>query len=217
MPDRPKRWPPPWLFLILILPGGVFYSFTSTPLPFLLSKAEVAVDQIANLGALLQIPTIFYFLWAPLVDMKLRRRTWLVITAFLSAGCLGIAMPLISADHLTLITVLLIAGMTINVLVSAAHGGLMVSSLTRASQATASGWTQAGNVGGGAVGAGVTLWLIAHVPLPIAVLATTAMAALPALAALTISESLPTSSAGFLDHLRSIGKELVAVFRSSRT
>ena len=217
MPDRLNRWPPPWLFLILILPGGVFYSFTSTPLPFLLSKAGVTVDRIANLGALLQIPTIFYFLWAPLVDMKLRRRTWLVITAFLSAGCLGIAMPLIGPQHLTLITALLFAGMTINVLVSAAHGGLMVSSLTRAGQATASGWTQAGNVGGGAVGAGVTLWLVAHVPLPMAVLATTAMAALPALAALTISENPPVSATGFGGHLHSIGKELLAVFRSGRT
>jgi PAT family beta-lactamase induction signal transducer AmpG len=93
----------------------------------------------------------------------------------------------------------------------------MVSSLTRAGQATASGWTQAGNVGGGAVGAGVTLWLLAHVPLSLAVMATVAMAALPSLAALTIQEAPPASSAGFTDHLRSIGKELLTVFRSGRT
>ena len=217
MSERPKRWPPPWLFLILILPGGIYNGFTQTPLPFVLGRAGVPVDRIASLESLLQVPTIFYFFWAPLVDMKLRRRTWLVLASFASAVCLALGTPLLGTRYLTPITILLFAGMTINVLVSAAHGGLMVSTLTRAGQGKASGWTQAGNLGGGAVGAGITLWLLSRLPLPVAGLATAAMTAAPSLAALTIAEEPPKSSANPLEHVRKIGKELLTVFHSRRT
>jgi hypothetical protein len=216
MPDR-RRWPPPWLFLILILPGGIFGGFTMTPLPFLLGKAGVPVERIANIGSLLYIPTIFYSLWAPLVDMKLRRRTWLVLASFLSAACLGLAMPLVGTSHLALVTAVLFAGQVINVLVSSAQGGLMVTALGPADQAKASGWTQAGNLGGGAIGAGITLWLLQRISLPLASMATAAMTAVPSLAALTIPEGPPAAAAGLGDHIRKIGKELLLVMRSRRT
>ncbi len=217
MSARSKRWPPPWLFLILILPGGIFNGFTQTPLPFLLGKAGVTVDRIANIESLLQVPTVLYFLWAPLVDMKLRRRTWLVLASFVSAGCLAVAMPLVGVRYLTAVTAVLLAGMTINVMVSSAQGGLMVSTLSRAWQAQASAWTQAGNLGGGALGAGISLWLLTRVPLPVSVLATAAMTAVPSLAALTIAEAPPARTSGLVDHIRKVGKELITVFHSRRT
>ena len=217
MTDRPTRWPPPWLFLILILPGGVFSGFIITPLPFLLGKAGVPVVHIANLESLLQIPTIFYFFWAPLVDMRLRRRTWLILTSCVSAASLALAMPLVGPDRLTAVAILLSVGMTVNVLVSSAQGGLMVSALSREAQAKASGWSQAGNLGGGALGAGITLWILARMPLPVAILATAAMVAIPSFAALTVPEGAPPPTAGFLDHVRKITNELVSVFRSRQT
>ncbi|HLK46767.1 MAG TPA: hypothetical protein VKT49_01455 [Bryobacteraceae bacterium] len=216
MSGTTKRGPPPWLFLILILPGGIFNGFTQTPLPFVLGQAGVPVDRIANLESLLQVPTVIYFFWAPLVDMKLRKRTWLMLASFASAGCLAFATPLMSTRYLTAVTALLFAGMTINVLVSSAQGGLMVSTLSRAGQAQASGWTQAGNLGGGALGAGITLWLLARLPLPLAGLLTAGMTAIPSLAGLSIAEAPPAKAADLLDHFRKIGKELLGVFHSRR-
>jgi hypothetical protein len=200
-----------------MLPGGIYNGFTQTPMPFLLEKAGVSVERIANIESLLQLPPIFYFFWAPLVDMKLRRRTWLVVVSFISAACLVAAAPLVGSSHLVLVTALLFGGMLVNVLCSAAQGGLMVSSLSRAGQAQASGWTQAGNLGGGALGGGITLWLLSRLPLPVAAVATGAMTALPSLAALSVDEGPPAASAGLLDHIRKIGKELIAVFHSRRT
>ena len=214
MSDRPRRWPPPWLFLPLILPGGIYSGFIITALPFLLGQAKVPVEKIANIASLLYFPAIIYFLWAPLVDMKLRRRTWLVLTSFLSAGALMAAMPLVGERHLTLVTALFLGGLVVNVLVSSAQGGLMVTSLAPEGQAHASGWTQAGNLGGGAFGAGVTLWLLGKMSMPWAAFLTAAMTALPALAALTIKEGPPVRTAGLLDHIARIGKELMAMARS---
>src|SRR5579885_2266985 len=102
MSRPPRRWPPPWLFFVLILPGGIYGGFTTTPLPFLLGKAGVPVEKIANIGSLLYIPNVLYFLWAPLVDMRLRRKHWLVFTSFASAACLAAAIPLVGPNHLGL-------------------------------------------------------------------------------------------------------------------
>jgi hypothetical protein len=205
------------LFLLLILPGGIFSGFTITPLPYLLGQAGVPVDRIARIGSLLYFPQILYFFWAPVVDMKLRRRAWLVLVSCISAACVGIAIPLVGARHVGLITAIFFAGMTINVLVSAAQGGLMVTSLTPAAQAKAAGWTQAGNLGGGALGAGITLWLLGRLPVAVAAAATTAMTALPSLAALTIREAPPQAGIGLIERMGKIGKELWAVLRTRRS
>jgi MFS transporter, PAT family, beta-lactamase induction signal transducer AmpG len=101
--------------------------------------------------------------------------------------------------------------------VSSAQGGLMVSTLSRAGQAQASGWTQAGNIGAGALGAGITLWLLTRVPLPTAALITAAMVAVPSLAALSVPEERPVKSGNLFDHVHNILRELLAVFRSRRT
>src|SRR5262249_45362301 len=148
---------------------------------------------IANIGSVLYLPPILYFLWAPLVDMLLRRKHWLVLTSFGSAACLAIVIPLVGPTHLALITGLLLVGLVINTLVSSAQGGLMVTALSPEDQAKASGWTQAGNLGGGALGAGITLWILQRAALPVAGLATAAMTALPSLASLSIPEGPPAA------------------------
>jgi hypothetical protein len=89
-----RRWPTPWAFSLLILPLGTYVGFIWTALPFLLRKAGVPVEQIAQIGALLQLPPIFMFLWTPIVDVKLRRRTWLVIAASVTALCMWVACSL---------------------------------------------------------------------------------------------------------------------------
>jgi hypothetical protein len=68
-------WPPPWLFSLLILPLGIVVGFKATQLPFLLFKAGVPVDRIATVSSIANLPGVLVFLWAPLVDIKLRRRT----------------------------------------------------------------------------------------------------------------------------------------------
>jgi hypothetical protein len=77
-PSAPRRWPTPWIFSVLILPIGMYIGFIWTALPFLLSNAGVPVEQISPVAATLQLPPLLMFLWTPVVDVKLRRRTWLL-------------------------------------------------------------------------------------------------------------------------------------------
>src|SRR5713101_5621806 len=95
-----RRSPAPWLFSLLILPLGISVGFKFTALPFLLAKAGVPVDRIATLDSIVHLPAALEFLSAPLVAVKLRLRTWLVIAALESSLCFCFAIPLTGASNI---------------------------------------------------------------------------------------------------------------------
>jgi PAT family beta-lactamase induction signal transducer AmpG len=212
----PRRWPTPWVFSLLILPLGMYVGFIWTALPFLLSRAGVPLEQIARIAALLQLPPILMFLWTPIVDVKLRRRTWLVLGASATALCVWVACSLLGASHLKLLTAFLLSGGVVVALVMASCGGLMVTMLPASAQAKASAWNQAGNFGGGVLGAAVVLWLVERFSLPVVGLATAALVALPAYVAFTIAEPLPIASPWFRGRFAEIRREGLAMLRSPK-
>jgi MFS family permease len=160
----PRRWPTSWLFSLLILPLGIIVvGFNFTALPFLLAQAGVSVDRIASIGSIINLPGVVGFLFAPVVDIKLRRRTWLALGTFGTALSTCLYFPLIGASHLILMTGLILVGGLTTFLVSAACGGLMVKTLSQSAQSKAAAWIMAGQLGGGALGAAFILWLAARV------------------------------------------------------
>jgi MFS transporter, PAT family, beta-lactamase induction signal transducer AmpG len=183
-----RHHPAPWLFGITVLPYGVYYGFISTAMPYLLRNAGVAVDRIAGISALSLAPAVWYFVWAPLADVGLRRRSWLILTAALSAVCLLAAMRLNLPSQLGLFVPLVVAGSAFSTIVAAANGGLMAATLEDNRRGHASGWFQAGYTGGGALGAGITLWLWPHVSAITLSCVVALMVFLPSLAAFLIVE-----------------------------
>ena len=76
----------PWLFAFLIAPDAVIsLGLVSGALSFLLRKEGVDPGRAASIVALLALPHAIYFLWGPVTDFWIRRRTWLVIAAAASA------------------------------------------------------------------------------------------------------------------------------------
>jgi MFS family permease len=211
----PRQWPAPWLFGLLILPLGIYVGFIWTALPLLLSEAGFAIGQIARINAILQIPPILLFLWTPVVDVKLRRRTWLVLSALAAALLLWLACQF-GTEHIKLLTALLFFAGVVVALVMASCGGLMATMLSVSGQAKASGWNQAGNFGGGVLGAAVVLWLVARFSLPMAGLAAATLVALPAFLAFTITEPAPVASSWFRGRFAPFRREALALFRSPR-
>ena len=213
---RDLRKPPaPWLFSLLILPLGiVVVGFNFTAFPLLLAQAGVPVDRIASISSIINLPGVIGFLFAPVVDIKFRRRTWLALASFGTALFACLYFPLIGASHLVFMTAIILVGGLIAFLVSAACGGLIVKTLSESAQSKAAAWIMAGQLGGGALGAAVILWLAARVPIATAGVCVAALVAVPGLLAFTIPEPLPESSAWLQGRLPQIGKELWAVVRS---
>jgi MFS transporter, PAT family, beta-lactamase induction signal transducer AmpG len=212
--DEPRRWPAPWLFSLLILPLGISVGFKFTPLPFLLAQAGVPVDQIATVASIVNLPAVLVVIWAPLVDVMLRRRTWLVIGALATALGLCFAFPLIGASHIGLLTALILAAGIGDSFVMASCGGLMVRTLKSPDQSKASAWQEAGQLGGGALGGAAVIWLAARLPLPMVGLVLALPITLPAFLALTVPEAPPAAYTPFRGRLREIGKEVLALARS---
>jgi PAT family beta-lactamase induction signal transducer AmpG len=213
---RARRWPTPWVFGVLILPLGVYVGYFSTALPFLLSRSGVPVDEIARIGSLLYVPPILMFLWTPVVDVKLCRRTWLILGASVTAFCLLVASRLVGPSHLRLLVLIMFFGGCVVALVAASCGGLMATILSASAQSKAAGWNQAGNFGGGVLGAALVLWLAEHASLSAVGLASAALVLLPALVAFTIPETPPTPSPWFRGRFAEIRREALAVARSPK-
>jgi PAT family beta-lactamase induction signal transducer AmpG len=211
-----ERHPAPWLFGITVLPYGVYYGFITTTMPYLLRNAGVGVDRIAGISALALAPAVWYFIWAPLADIGLRRRAWLMLTAALSAVCLLVALRLQLPSQVSLFVPLVVAGSALSTIVGAANGGLMAATLEDNRRGHASGWFQAGYTGGGAVGAGATLWLSSHVAHNTLGYAVALMIFVPSLAAFLIIEPKAGHRPGMELFAEMLG-DLKVMFTSGRS
>jgi len=153
--------------MVLITPFGVLSGYIAVTLAFQLRQAGASVGQISALVALGTLPQTWKFFWAPIVDLTLDQKKWYVLAGTLSA--VGIAaigfFPATKAGLTALSAVVFITSLSTTVL------GMSVESLLAYStpdelKGHASGWFQAGNLGGGGIGGGLGLMLVEHLPAP---------------------------------------------------
>lgn len=209
-----RRWPAPWVFSLLILPLGMIVGLNYTALPFLLAKAGLTVDRIATLSAIINLPSVTGLILSPMVDVKLRRRTWLAIATFGTAIAACIYFPLLGASHVLLMAGLIFAGGMVTQLVGAAGGGLMVRMLSSADQPKAGAWNMVGALGGGALSGAMVLWLASRMPLPAVGVCLAAVVAILGFIPFTIHEPPPDPSPWFRGRLKAMGKEISELARS---
>jgi PAT family beta-lactamase induction signal transducer AmpG len=213
-PEAPEAHNTPALFAVLVLPYAFSVSVTFLLTPYLLRKHGMSVDQIARVVVVAGLPSIWSFLWSPLADAGLRKRSWVVVSS-LGAGLAG-AIAILSIDgSQAVLTGLLFMMNAFGGLLSSACGALLTA-MSATLRGRSAGWYQSGNTGGAAAGGGLFIWLADHASVPI--LAGVILAAMlaPALAAWRIKEPPPVRRAigpqisGMLDDMGSI-------FRSRRT
>src|ERR1700735_3747604 len=92
--------PAPWIFGLMSVPhavvtGGVTGSLVS----YLLRQQGVSPHLIANQRALLLLPGSLFFLWSPVTDFLLRRRTWFLASS--AAAALGVMLALEMKSYAT--------------------------------------------------------------------------------------------------------------------
>ncbi len=188
------KTPHPIAYLLMIIPFGAISGFTSVALAYTGTEHGVSSEDAALIVGFGMAPQVVKFLWAPLCDMTLNRKTWYALSA---AGCiLGVilmgAIPLrIHAETPDLLpdntvalmkAVVLVTSFATSTLAMAVEG--TVAHLTPpAERGRVAGWLQSGNLGGGAIGGGVALALMKGLPAPwmagIAVAAFFALCAAP--------------------------------------
>jgi MFS family permease len=187
--NAPRRTPT-WIFGITSIPYGVCGAFIATLMPFLFANANISLQDIGWFGTAAMIPTWTNALYSSVVDLGMRRRSWLILMSVLSAICLCAALmqPLPSGKGTFVLFVFI--GQVLNGLIGSCNGGLMANSLDDHQRGKAAGWYNAGNLGGGAIGAGLILIMFDHFGKPIIMATLAATMILPSLVALLIHEEV---------------------------
>jgi MFS transporter, PAT family, beta-lactamase induction signal transducer AmpG len=157
----------PSVFLFLIVPFGAMGGYLSVAIGYQLTQAGVSVEEVAALVAASYIPQTWKFLWAPVADMTLSRKTWYLLAGLVSA--LGIfvtgAVPADAASLPLLYAAVLVSNVASTFLAMATES-LMVYNTPPELQGRAGGWFQAGNLGGNGLGGGAGLWMAQTLPDP---------------------------------------------------
>ena len=157
----------PSVFMLLILPFGAMSGYLTVAVAYVLSQAGLSVEQVAELVAVSFIPQTWKFLWAPLADTTLTRKSWYVLGAVVSgAGIFATgAIPASAGNMMPLYGVVLVSNVAVTFLAMAVES-LLVYSTSFEQKGRASGWFQAGNLGGQGLGGGAGLWMAQALPMP---------------------------------------------------
>ncbi len=163
----PSVSPHPVVFLVLITPFGVMSGYLTVALAYLLAKQGLSVEDIASLIFVGLVPQTWKFIWAPIADTTLTRKTWYLISTLTSS--LGLwAMGAVAAapGSLTLLYIVVFVGSFASTFLGMTVESLLVYSTPPERHGRAGGWYQAGNLGGGGIGGGIGLWLGQNLPDP---------------------------------------------------
>ncbi|HEY5055678.1 MAG TPA: hypothetical protein VII58_05930 [Acidobacteriaceae bacterium] len=203
----------PWLYSFLIAPSAAAANgvIQGGVLAYMLSQRGASSGEQSHLIFWLSLPTMIYFLWSPLTDFLVRRRTWLLIGG-VSSGVL-MAAALAQRDlRATHTLAMMFAAACASQLVVSSCGGMLGTINSEKARRTAGSFYQAGSLAFGALAA------LALIPLSdtgrrgLLGLAAGAMIALPALAAFAAPKQESLSDESFVHRLGQMRREFVDTF-----
>ena len=204
-----RRVPPPWVFGVAAMPYGSFNGVVAVALPYLLRARGLPVERIATIEAVVQAPAICYVLWAPLVDIKFRRRTWIVFLSVLSGAATALALSLTMVAHVLAATVFFVGASVCAQPISSALGALVAVVIPDTMRGRSAGWSQAGILSGGIVASGLTIWLADHGSIAVVVAVAALLIGAPAFIALAVDEPIGMRK-DRRAHIARVWRELVA-------
>jgi PAT family beta-lactamase induction signal transducer AmpG len=202
----------PWLIAFLIAPDAVIsLGLAGGALTFLLRNQGVAPDRAASIAALIMVPHFTYFLWGPVTDFWMRRRTWIMVAA------VAAAVALLAAFHQHSLATpwavaLLFLGACLGVIVAAACGGIMGAFTSETNKRRASSAYQIGSLTIGAVAIFLLVSFADRFPLGVLGCIVAAMVVLPALFAFAAPPQSMVREHGLEGTLARIGREFKSTF-----
>jgi len=161
------RPPHPFVYLVLILPFGISGGYVTVALAYQLTRGGVDAVQVAAIAAMELFPQTWKFLWAPVSDTTLTRKRWYLIGVALTAiGMLACGLVPSDAASLPVLSALVFLMSVATTFVAMSVEALIAHHTPEGIKGRASGWFQAGNLGGAGLGGGTGLWMAQHLSAP---------------------------------------------------
>lgn len=155
----------PIVFMPLFAPFGISSGYVSVTLGFLLARAGVPTAVIGALIALSVWPQTWKMLWAPVVDTVGSPKLWYGLGTTLVGGSILLMSVLpMKGSEIPVFSALIVMSSVASTLVSMSTEIFMANQTPPEIRGRASGWSQAGNLGGTGIGGGIGLLLAEHVP-----------------------------------------------------
>jgi PAT family beta-lactamase induction signal transducer AmpG len=203
----------PWLFGLLIAPSAVLMNgvIQGGVLAYLLSQQGIGSGGQSHLIGLLALPTSLYFLWSPITDFFVRRRTWLLVGGTLAAVLMAAGFHQKSLSSSGAMVLMLLSACLSQLVVSSC-GGMMGAMRIERSRRVASSFYQAGSMGFGALAAWVLVWLSSRANRDVLGLMAAALIGVPALFSLAALPQETISVGTFSGTMQRIWTECKATF-----
>ena len=202
----------PWLFGLLIAPVAVISNgVLGGALAYLLRTQGVNPAREGSIVALLTLPPTIYFLWSPVTDFWIRRRTWLMVAAVAGAVAMLAAFRQSSLASSRAVESIFLSA-CFGQLIVAGCGGMMGTLQNEASRRRARSFYQGGSLAFGALAVFVLVLLAHRLRLDALGWIAAAMIALPALGALAEPEERAVGSHGASETLARIWREFKDTF-----
>ncbi len=207
----------PWLFGLLVAPVAVVANgvIQGGVLAFLMSRQGIPELRASQIISLLALPTTIYFLWSPITDFLVRRRTWLLIGSVAAALGMVLALEQRRLDSRSSIVLMFLSACAVQLVVSSC-GGMLGALRTERAKRVAGGFYQSGGLGFGAVSVLVLVMLRERGEPGWIPLAAGAMIVAPALFALAAPRQEFVVEQGFGRTLRRIWEEFHGTFLNWR-
>ncbi len=211
---KEQQFTKPYYFFFLVLPFGISIGFATVTLPYLLTQHGFTVAQSASIVAIGFSANVWRFLWGPLADLSLTLRKWYWIGVIACVSTLVLLSVITySVKNATLITFILFLSQVAATFVVLPLGGLMAHRIEETKKGLASGWYQAGNLGGMGFGGGAGLWLASHFNASIAGIVLGISSLMVGLFIFRITDVQRTKAATIGVELKNMGSSLLAIVR----
>jgi PAT family beta-lactamase induction signal transducer AmpG len=202
----------PWVFGLLIAPMAVLSNgLVGGALFYLLLKQGVDAGRAAGIVAFLNLPQTIYFLWSPITDFWIRRRTWLMVAATAAAAVMLIAFRQPSLASPWAVGLMFLSA-CFGQLIVAGSGGMMGALGSEVNRRRASSFYQGGSLAFGALALSVLVVLAEKLQLGVLGWIMAAMIALPSFSALAAPEQLTIGGHSLAETFARIWHEFKGTF-----
>jgi MFS transporter, PAT family, beta-lactamase induction signal transducer AmpG len=203
----------PWLFALLIAPSAVLANgvIQGGVLSYLFRQQGISGLRASQIISLLSLPTMIYFLWSPITDFLMRRRTWLLWGGLGAGVLMAAAFQVTRLDSRTAM-LLMFAGACCSQLVVSSCGGMMGALGIERVRRVAGSFYQGGSLAFGAASVFVLILLSDKIKQGMLGLAAGALIAVPALLALAAPKQDVVVEDGFGKTMRRIWHEFKSTF-----
>jgi PAT family beta-lactamase induction signal transducer AmpG len=201
----------PWLYALLIAPSAVLMNgvVQGGVLSYVMRQQGIGIGRISEVVSLISLPTSLYFLWSPITDFLVQRRTWVLLGAVTAGMLMAIAFQQPNLAARSAILLMFLAACCSQLVVSSC-GGMMGTLHGERPRRVAGSFYQAGSAGFGAAAVFVLVMVSGQHRLLVALVA--ALIAGPAVFVLGAPRQPASDGERFGIVMRKLGGEFKTTF-----